>query len=626
MSVFGTTAAFADEIDDALNDAANPAVHTLTQDYDGVGNLGGFTSSNLTINGSGSGNFIRTNNSSNSGFIVGNSQNFTLNNISMYGFNTALTVNSGGTLTIQADGGNSIFSGNGIAVSLDGGNLTLTATNGGVITLDDPITSSNPYSLNLTGDFSGIININNSIGNASILMEDTIVKLADVAYFNELDLTANGTVFLDLANDKIQELGLNTLTLNTYLNLRPEADLANGIMDTISAGTLTLNGNGINVTQIVLVSDSETEQTVIQFADGELKDSVTLGDELAVSPVYEYLVQYDSNTGAFTFDRTSSFNPAVFRAQVATLAAYQNQLISNGILFDHALLNGNINGLFEATGANKYAMDLYSLDAYRQNYIAQNGRLWAKTYGTFETLSMTQGLNVRNNTYGTIVGADMPVVELKNGWKLMPTAYIAYNGGRQTFNKVGAWQNGGQGGFMGTFSKNDFLGSIMAYAGGYGNEMSAMGVTDKTGNWFAGAATKAAYNFHPSEHFIIQPNLLAAYNAFGGQKFNSGYGALSMASGMLNGLNIAPGVNFIYNRDTWSLYLTTSYMYNIMDKVSGKAGGVDLPDVSMRHGYIEYGIGGTKTFKDRLTSYAQFVIRNGGRTGVGIQAGLTWRF
>jgi hypothetical protein len=46
----------------------------------------------------------------------------------------------------------------------------------------------------------------------------------------------------------------------------------------------------------------------------------------------------------------------------------------------------------------------------------------------------------------------------------------------------------------------------------------------------------------------------------------------------------------------------------------------------MRHGYIEYGVGSTKTWKDRLSSYAQIVLRNGGRTGVGFQLGLSWKF
>ncbi|MDR1167480.1 MAG: hypothetical protein LBK53_01135, partial [Heliobacteriaceae bacterium] len=66
--------------------------------------------------------------------------------------------------------------------------------------------------------------------------------------------------------------------------------------------------------------------------------------------------------------------------------------------------------------------------------------------------------------------------------------------------------------------------------------------------------------------------------------------------------------------------------YNINDSVGGRAGSVNLPSLSMRHGYLEYGIGATKTWQDRLSSYVQFVVRNGGRTGVGFQLGLSWKF
>jgi hypothetical protein len=274
--------------------------------------------------------------------------------------------------------------------------------------------------------------------------------------------------------------------------------------------------------------------------------------------------------------------------------------------------------------ANKYASGTEMFAPYQ--FTKKDGAIWTKTYATFERLSMTHGLNVANNAYGQIIGADFPVVELSKGWKFLPTAYISYNGGHQTFNGVSMYQNGGQGGFMGTFNKGDFIGSVLAYGGGYNNEMSVAGNTENTGNWFAGTAVKGAYNFHPFRNFIIQPNLLASYNIFGKQNWYSNYGALSMNSGLLNGINVAPGLNLIYGRETWSVYLTALYMYNINDSVGGHAGSVNLPGLSMRHGYLEYGVGATKTWKDRLSSYVQFVIRNGGRTGVGFQLGLTWKF
>ena len=156
--------------------------------------------------------------------------------------------------------------------------------------------------------------------------------------------------------------------------------------------------------------------------------------------------------------------------------------------------------------------------------------------------------------------------------------------------------------------------------------MSLNGTTDKTGNWFAGTATKLAYNFHPTRNLIIQPTAFASYNIFGEQNWNSQFGILSMNSGLLNGINVAPGLNIIYGRENWSLYATFQYMYNINDNISGRAGNVDLPSLKMEHGYIEYGIGATRKWKDRFNSYVQVTLRNGGRTGIGFQLGAQFLF
>ena len=317
------------------------------------------------------------------------------------------------------------------------------------------------------------------------------------------------------------------------------------------------------------------------------------------------------------------YNPQVFRGQVATLASFNNQLMIDDMLLNHVTLDSE-RLLAQGRNANTYASTLPQFAPYQ--YKKEDGGLWFKSYVNFENLSLTQGLKVGNNSYGSLVGADFPVIKLKHGWRLMPTAYIGYNGAHQTFNGVGMYQNGGQGGLMGTFMKNDFIGSIVAYGGGYNNEMSVAGNTDRTGNWFAGTAAKLAYNFHPTKHFTIQPTAFMSYNIFGRQNWGTDFGSMSMNSGLLNGINVAPGMNFIYARETWSVYATFQYMYNINEQVGGKAGNVDLASVKMEHGYIQYGVGVTKTWKDRLNSFFQIVFRNGGRTGVGFQLGLNYTF
>jgi len=318
----------------------------------------------------------------------------------------------------------------------------------------------------------------------------------------------------------------------------------------------------------------------------------------------------------------SRYNPQVFRGQVSTLAMYNNQLLIDDMLTNHVGLQSE---RFLNPNANKYALSEGNYVGPYQ-YTQENGGLWMKNFVSFEKLSMTQNLRVGNNFYGTLIGADMPVVNLKQGWKLVPTAYIGYNGSHQYYDNVSMYQNGAQLGFMGTFMKNDFIGSALVYGGTYFNDMKLNGYNEDTMSFFVGTAAKAAYNLHPTKHFTVQPNLFVSYNYFGKQSWHSNFGDMTMNSGVLNGVNVAPGLNLIYARETWSLYATFQYMYNINDDLTGKAGNVLLHNVQMRHGYFQYGIGMTKTWKDRMNSFFQVVLRNGGRTGIGFQLGAQYLF
>ena len=359
------------------------------------------------------------------------------------------------------------------------------------------------------------------------------------------------------------------------------------------------------------------------FTANQIDDKVnfTATNKEIFTPIGYYNLQ--SAGGGWYTSNMTRYNPQVFRGQVATLASFNNQLMIDDMLLNHVTLDSE-RLLAQSKNANIYASTLPQFAPYQ--YKKEDGGLWYKSYVNFENLSLTQGLKVGNNSYGSLVGADFPVIKLKHGWRLMPTAYIGYNGAHQTFNGVGMYQNGGQGGLMGTFMKDNFIGSVVAYGGGYNNEMSVAGNTDRAGNWFAGTAAKLAYNFHPTKHFTIQPTAFMSYNIFGRQNWGTDFGSMSMNSGLLNGINVAPGMNFIYAKETWSVYATFQYMYNINEQVGGRAGNVDLASVKMEHGYIQYGLGVTKTWKDRLNSFFQIVFRNGGRTGVGFQLGLNYTF
>lgn len=450
--------------------------------------------------------------------------------------------------------------------------------------------------------------------------------VADNHFFvSNLNMTNNSV--LNAMNSVLNKYQIsNDMIVEGKNNLSIDIDGRNKVGDAFIINNLTSNTNGtLNVADFNFIGLAPIDRQfkIRVFDANSINDKVnfTSTDKEIFTPIGYYNLQ--SAGGGWYTSNMTRYNPQVFRGQVATLASFNNQLMIDDMLLNHVTLDSE-RLLAQSKNANIYASTLPQFAPYQ--YKKEDGGLWYKSYVNFENLSLTQGLKVGNNSYGSLVGADFPVIKLKHGWRLMPTAYIGYNGAHQTFNGVGMYQNGGQGGLMGTFMKDNFIGSVVAYGGGYNNEMSVAGNTDRAGNWFAGTAAKLAYNFHPTKHFTIQPTAFMSYNIFGRQNWGTDFGSMSMNSGLLNGINVAPGMNFIYAKETWSVYATFQYMYNINEQVGGRAGNVDLASVKMEHGYIQYGLGVTKTWKDRLNSFFQIVFRNGGRTGVGFQLGLNYTF
>ena len=406
--------------------------------------------------------------------------------------------------------------------------------------------------------------------------------------------------------------------------------------DTITANSIKVATSGTNGT--IRISDYNLNGDIFGY-DAPIDKSIRLGkifktdnldsevqfaatDKEIFTPIGYYKLNPSSaNDGSYTFD-LARYNPQVFRGQVSTAASYMNQLVVNDTLFNRAQIRrygSSYNEMFK----NKTAI----LDGNASfERTLKEGQLWTEAFGNFETLKFNHDLDkVRNNSWGFIVGGDFGLKELKNGWSWMPTMYIAYNGGHQTFNKVGIYENGGQLGFMSSFMKDKFMETALVYAGAYGTEMNIVGSSEDAFNYFVGVASKTAYDWNWGSHFKVQPSLTLAYNMFGKQNWHSDFGQMGMSSGFLNGFNVAPGVNFILQQESWSMYATVSYAWNFFGGMDGRAGNVDLPHIRMSNGYLQYGFGMTKSFSDRFNMYAQATMRNIGRTGIICQGGLNWR-
>lgn len=509
---------------------------------------------------------------------------------------------------------------------------------GGAVTTDKALTAKD---LNVTGTKS-VINLKGASQFENVNLTDgTLVaandlKVTDVMNIGSASSTnpTVGTPTISLVNGGVNTVNVGTLNMNTNADIAFDLDPRSQAIDSIIADNIFNNSDskllitGINMTRSPIDRNVAIDiSNLLKDSSGSKSDMVALpeGGIITRTAMGDYAITSTSSSNMFNA-ALLAINPQMYRAQVATLASWQNQLVVNNMMFDHMqVVTRQL--MDDAKTANKYSAILPQFAPYQ--YSAKDGNLWYKAYGNFERLSMTRGLSVGNNAYGSLIGADFPLIDLKNGWKIVPTAYVGYNGGHQTYDGVSMYQNGAQLGLMGTAYKGDFLTSLLVYGGGYGNDMSVKGSygsgSDTTGNWFAGVASKTAYNIHLPHDFIFQPTAMVTYNAFGSQNWGSSFGAMSMNAGMLNGINAAPGFNLIWNKKTFSIYATAQMVYNIMGGVDGRAGNVDLGYVRMRHSYFEYGFGVMKRFKDTFNGYLQMTFRNGGRTGVGFQGGVQWK-
>lgn len=463
---------------------------------------------------------------------------------------------------------------------------------------------------------------------------DKIIASGDGAMQNALIHTMNG----ERNMSSIGELNIaNQANFNIDIHARSNQITSN---DQFMVGSMT--GDGVaridqwSLNGDIFGWDAPIDRNIVLdhiFVDKDgnpLEGNIEITRDATLTPIGWYqLNQHGSGAGALYSLDMIKFNPHVFRGQVTTIAQWQNQLAIDDMLFTHSMVLPSFkdeDGGVASSGlmANRYAATNPLFAPYQ--YSRKDGGLWYKMYGNFENLNMNlSGLGrVGNNSYGALIGADFGLKELKNGWKFMPTAYIGYNGAHQTYPGVGAYQNGGQAGFLGTWYKNNWIIGGLVYGGIYDNVMNVGGHPDNTFNYFAGAATKFAYNWRFHRDWVLQPNFMAAYNFFGQQNWHSDYGQMGMMAGMLNGVNVAPGINLIWEKETFSIYGTLQYMYNVNGAVGGQAGNVGLPQLEMERGYIQYGIGFTKKFTDRFSGYLQAVLRNAGRTGCGFQMGFNF--
>lgn len=607
------------------------------------------------------------------GIVIQNDKTLTINDaLDFSGFNNAVT--NDGTLNINNSNftnntGNSVITNNGGTVNIsssirdvifdnsvensilsDGGEINISGNN--TVIFGGNVTGSNDTTMNISSDvdfhkeISGVHIVHtggnvliNSHNNASYSLQDGTLNLKSEENFLPDTLLLGGGN-LNMANGNIGTVNVNNLVLNSgsTTNFGIDVDLRNEQMDRLLSSNFDIKStfddvstsNGlINVNHFNMLSDTNKSFVSINFTDSALKDYITTDIKSAMGPIYNYGVSYDKETGNFNFmgggSNSSGYNPAVLASPIAAqLGGYLTQLNS----YDEAFRNMDMYMLLTKKQRdamklrNKYAAADSNLifDPTMSRYFDRAG--WVRPYATFENVPLRNGPKVSNVAYGSFFGVDSELYDLGHGWDGMWGVYAGYNGSHQAYNGIGIYQNGGTLGAVGMAYKGNFFTGLTINTGANAGEASTMYGQDNFSMIMAGIASKTGYNFEMADgKFIIQPNFLMSYSFVNTFDYTNAAG-VKIDSDPLNAIQIEPGIKFIGNlKNGWQPYASVSMVWNIMDRTHFQANDVSLPNLSVKP-FVRYGVGVQKRWGERFTGFFQTYFTNGGRNGVGLQAGF----
>ena len=564
------------------------------------GALFNLAGSNTTIENSTFENNYITSQSGN-GAAIGNQGILTIinstfkNNTDIFGKNDIYTVH---TINFNGNGTNNILSG--------------ISGSGEIYKNDDGI-------LNLGGNNS------NYKGNFT-LNDGTVNLLADSSFFDLKMATFNNDTTLSLQNGQVNDLNLGIVTLSGTVNVLPDVDFNTNTMDTINATHFTGAGE-IYIPKLSLIGTPKSSFIEIPFANSFLKNSVKYTTQNIQTPLFNYLSSYNSQNGYFDFVK-QGFNSGIFAPMVAQqLSGYLAQVDNFMDIFSNldmvmivekekeiALKNAN---KLAYNGQNQF---LYSPLAIPE----QKEGIWFKPYTTFEKVPLRGGPDVSNVSYGTLIGGESKLLNLKKGWRYLYGGYFGYNGAHQAYDGVGIYNNGGFLGLDGALYKNNFFSLWALSVGASSAKANTYFGNDDFTMFNTGIAQKTGVNIPFLENkLIIQPSIMTSYSFVKTFDYTNS-SDIKISSDPLNAIHIEPQIKLIGNfKNLLQPYLSVSVAWNILDDTKFQANDVILPELSIKP-YVRYGIGIQKRIKDKFSGFFQVYFLNGGRNGVGLQAGLRW--
>lgn len=544
--------------------------------------------------------------------------------------NQNLTVNAVDSDVVMA--GNSAKDGSDIFMNTEGSNLNMNAAEGKSITVASGISGNeNGYNMlvNANGGTGSMI-INSAIKNAAIDVQNGTFHLAQGSSLNNSTLNMASGTTLNTINNQISSFG-DYITLQDNVNLAVDVNVGNNTADNFAGANIKGQVSITNYNPIVGNAAPNSISMDLRKAVGLENANIDalIGQNKTVLTPVRYLQGGVSETGILTMAPTGNgykdFNPAIMASPVAAqLGGYLTQLNS----YDEAFRNMDMYMLM--TKKQRQAMKL------RNKYAAADSNLifdptgtpyndkavWVRPYATFENVPLKGGPKVSNVAYGSFFGGESELYDLGHGWDGMVGVYAGYNGSHQAYDGISIYQNGGTLGLVGMAYKGNFFTGLTVNAGANAGEANTAYGTDNFSMLMAGIANKTGYNIELADgKFIIQPNIQLSYSFVNTFDYTNAAG-VHMNSDPLNAIQVEPGIKFIGNlKNGWQPYAGVSVVWNIIDKTKFQANDVSLPELSVKP-YVRYGVGVRKTWGEVCTGFLQAFITNGGRNGVGLQAGF----
>ena len=508
--------------------------------------------------------------------------------------------------------------------------------------------------INISGGTLGIENGSNIIlSDTSIINNNSSLSISNSALsvekgaLNIANLNTSGTI--NTANKAMENHNISgdliignedSSVANFYIDIDPQNSNAS---DSFSAKNIISGTNGkatINIADFVLSSDPTDKKASYQIFNGNIDENIefTTTDKEISTLIANYKLSSGNNSGNFSFERTS-FNPSVMSTPVAAqVGGYLNQLNLYDYSFttmDNMMMNSPQMRV-ELKHQNKYAFGdadtaLYADDAeknsIRPRYQGENDNsVWYKGYATFEEVDLENNTEVDNKMYGALIGVNSRLYDLPKGWSGMLTTLGGYTGSTQKYNGIKNYQNGGSIAVSASAYKGNFFTGLTAASGlslvesntSYGNDEFTM--------MMAGLASKSGYNWDLlNGKLIIQPTYLMSYTMVKSFDYTNAAN-IEINSNPLHSIQIQQGINLIGNlKYGWQPYAGFNMVWNLLNKSDYKANDVSLPQLSIDP-YAQFNLGFNKTMGDRCTGFFQTTLRSGGRKGISLQGGITFKF